>query len=82
MLQTHEAPWCTAQCRVLVGVGSRGACGSPPADKTSEKKQMGMRGKGAQERGTGFAEIWGGKECRWLRNIMNLLSRQEDERAL
>ena len=39
-LQTHGAPQCTAQCRELMGGGSRGTDGSP-AVETSEKKQVG-----------------------------------------
>lgn len=56
------------------------ADGSPPTD--GEKKQVGVRGRGAQEQGADCAKTWGGKGCGWLWDVMNLLSREEDERAL
>lgn len=71
-LQTHGAPQCTAQCRELMGGGSRGTDGSP-AVETSEKKQVGV--------GERCAKTWGGEECGWLWGVMNFLTREWIERA-
>lgn len=62
---------------MLRGAGSRGTCGSPPTD--GKKKQVGVRGRGAQ-RGWLCKDLG----CGWLWDVMNLnlLSREEDERAL
>lgn len=71
-LQTHEARQCTAQCRELMGGGSRGTDGSPAVD-TSERKQVGV--------GERCAKTWGREEYGWLWGVMTLLSRGWTERA-
>lgn len=64
---------------MLTGAGSRGTGGGPTTD--GKKKQVEVRGRGTQEQGAGCAKTWGGKGCGWLWDVMNLLSREEDERA-
>lgn len=59
-LHTHEARQCTAQCRELMGGGSRGTDGSP-AVETSEKKQVGVGGALCKDLGSGG--VWVALGC-------------------